>query len=353
MHTGDHVGGVAALACRLGVVTGAPEAPAPLHADVGRELARDVIAQAQPGGGVGQAAADAARRIVLAVGVELELRLQHHALGQQQFIAGAQAQGAASLVAQVAGGLDVEPVRRQALHAEGQPVAVGASAVVVANAELRVPVGRDGVPPQQLGSRILQPPLRSLPFGLEHRAVEIAPVPRLHVVGGPVAGVVAVGPLQAIHQHGAEALLVRHARRLHAGRDVRPAAQRIAPRIAVRRVRYPAGSGRSRLLRHRHARHVHSRHGAARSGRRPGRRGSRGGGGHIHALHVHAMHVHGLRRGRDRGGDGRCQHGSSDDRVHGRFLRPPGFRGTCPNPCASSCGSARPSAPPRRPSRGS
>jgi hypothetical protein len=54
-------------------------------------LAVEFVAQAQPEGGVGQAAADGARRIVLAVQLRLGARLQDELLRQQQLVARRQA----------------------------------------------------------------------------------------------------------------------------------------------------------------------------------------------------------------------------------------------------------------------
>src|SRR5699024_7834915 len=103
------------------VVGAGTEAARPGDAHVWRETTPDFIAQAQAEFQVGQAAADAARRVVLAVEVGFQLGLEDQALGEQQFVAHAQACGGAAGRAGVSGRLDLEPVRRQALDAEGGP----------------------------------------------------------------------------------------------------------------------------------------------------------------------------------------------------------------------------------------
>src|SRR3990172_7684764 len=111
----------------------------PLDTDIGRDLARDFIAQTQAGRAIRQAAADIPRLVASAVPVDLHTRLQDEPLREQEFVLHPQAQRGSSVVAHVGGRIDFEPVGCEALNTEGQPPALRSDPAVVAHAQLRVP----------------------------------------------------------------------------------------------------------------------------------------------------------------------------------------------------------------------
>jgi hypothetical protein len=69
----------------------------------------------------------------------------------------------------------------------------------MAHAELRIPVGRDGVPPEQLAARLLDFTAVDIAFGFQHGAVVGAPIPGLQVVRRR-GTVVAAHGLEPVHQ---------------------------------------------------------------------------------------------------------------------------------------------------------
>src|SRR5256885_163446 len=138
------------------IVRGASEAARPFHADVGGELATEFIAQAQASRRFGQALADTAFRVVLAIELQFGTRLQNQSLGQQQLVAAFDTQRRTSATSHVARRLQLEPVGGEALDAESQPLTARAFSVIHPNAELGVPVRCDGVPPEKLGTRFFE-----------------------------------------------------------------------------------------------------------------------------------------------------------------------------------------------------
>jgi len=98
--------------------------------------------------------------IALAIEVGFDARLQDQPLGQQQLVFAGQTQCRASTIAHIGGGLDIEPVWSQTLHAEGHPVACGSAETrVIPHTELGIPERCDGMAPQQLGARLFEAPL--------------------------------------------------------------------------------------------------------------------------------------------------------------------------------------------------
>src|SRR3546814_20406105 len=69
--------------------------------------------------------------VVAAVEVGFELRLQDQPVGQQDLVFAFEPGGQASGGADIAGGLDLELVGRQSLHADSGPVAVAAGSIRV------------------------------------------------------------------------------------------------------------------------------------------------------------------------------------------------------------------------------
>src|SRR3546814_8386436 len=94
------------------------EATRPDVADVGREAAAELAAQAQAEAGIAQALADVVLVVVAAVEVGLKLRLQDQPVGQQYLVFAFEPGGQASGGADVASGLDLELVGHQSLHAD-------------------------------------------------------------------------------------------------------------------------------------------------------------------------------------------------------------------------------------------
>src|SRR5215813_4320966 len=79
-------------------------------ADIGREFPVELVAQPEPGIDVGEAGADEASRVRLAVEVELDLRLQHQLLREQKVVGGFQLGGQVAFAAGKPGDLKIEEV---------------------------------------------------------------------------------------------------------------------------------------------------------------------------------------------------------------------------------------------------
>src|SRR5690606_29347236 len=95
--------------------------PRPDDPDVRRDLPPDLVAQTQPGLARAEACGDAALRIVPAVEIELQVRLEDQAIGQQQLVLRLDPERRAAGLADVRRCLDVEPVRCEPLDANGCP----------------------------------------------------------------------------------------------------------------------------------------------------------------------------------------------------------------------------------------
>src|SRR5690606_697745 len=161
-------------------IRGAPESARPDVADVGREAAAELVAQAQAEPGVAEALADVVFAVVAAVEVGLQLRLQDQPVGQQQLVLAFEAGGQAAGAADVSGGLDLELVRRKALHADRGPVA-GRAAGVVAQADGAVPPWPGGVAPVQFGAGVFEAAIAAFAFAAQPELVEVAADARAQV----------------------------------------------------------------------------------------------------------------------------------------------------------------------------
>src|SRR3546814_1499489 len=87
-----------------------------LHADIGRELGHELIAQTQSQFGRGEAGAYAQFGNVLRGEVQLGCGLEDQLLGQALIIFRFEPRGDVALVRKEQGPVDLEPVRSQALH---------------------------------------------------------------------------------------------------------------------------------------------------------------------------------------------------------------------------------------------
>lgn len=124
--------------------------PRPLDADIGRELATQLVAQPQPGGHLADTRADTGPRVVIAPGLGLDPPGEDQAVGEQPVVLALQPQAELSALAEVAGRLDVEPLRCQPLQADGQVGPRRAGPRVHAQAGNGVPPGRHGLPVEEL-----------------------------------------------------------------------------------------------------------------------------------------------------------------------------------------------------------
>src|SRR5690606_31808845 len=134
------------MACGFDEIGGVAETARPDVANVGREARAEFVAQTQAETGVTQALAEAVVFVVAAVEVGFQLRLQDEAVREQDFVFAFHASSQAAGGADVAGGFELELVRRQALHADRRPVARRAAAArIVAQADRAVPPWSGGV----------------------------------------------------------------------------------------------------------------------------------------------------------------------------------------------------------------
>src|SRR5690242_2553024 len=179
-------------------VGSATETLSPHDTDVGCELASNFIAQAQAYFDVGQAGADAALRIVLAIDVSFQPRLQYQSLRQQFFVLELDARCSAATLPDVERGLGLEPVRCQPFDAERGPSATWSDAEIVPHPNLRVPVRRDCVIPQRFRAQLLQLAIGTIALELQPQLVEVTAVPGLPVDGHGVAAITDMDVFQSV-----------------------------------------------------------------------------------------------------------------------------------------------------------
>ena len=120
-------------------VGGVAEGAVVFYAEVGRELAGDLVAQAGAELDGRQSGADTCQRIRLAIGIRLRPPLQNQAIGQQRVVFGLGSQRRASALANIGGGRYLELVRREALHAERCPGSRWPFAHILAYARQNIP----------------------------------------------------------------------------------------------------------------------------------------------------------------------------------------------------------------------
>src|SRR6516162_3214166 len=92
-------------------------------AEIGGECTAELVAQPEAGIDIGKPGADQAGRVRLAVEVQFDLRLQDKPLREQEVVGGLQLASEMAFAADKAGNLEIEEIRREALNAEGGPVA--------------------------------------------------------------------------------------------------------------------------------------------------------------------------------------------------------------------------------------
>ena len=107
-----------ALAGCPGMVGGLAEVPLPGNAYIGRYLAADLVAQAQPQLDCAEPRADAQCRDVLRCSLQLQPGLQDEALGEEQLVFCLEAGGQIAMVAHEGGCIHLEPLWRQTLDAQ-------------------------------------------------------------------------------------------------------------------------------------------------------------------------------------------------------------------------------------------
>src|SRR5690606_1224950 len=110
------------------------------------------VAQPQPAADFADARADAGARVVVAPGLRFGTRGEDQAVGEQPLVLRLQPQAELAALAEVAGGLDMEPLRREPLESDGQVGPRGIRSGVQAQAADEVPPGRDRLPVEQLGA---------------------------------------------------------------------------------------------------------------------------------------------------------------------------------------------------------
>src|SRR5690606_33693989 len=148
-------------------------------ADVGRELAGDLVAQAQPGFDRAQSGADAACEVGLAVRFGFGAPLQDHALAEQGVVLHFQPCGGAAAFAEVDGGRDLDLEGRQSLNSDRQPVGVRVFAEIVTNDDKHILPGAHALPVQYFDVA---------GYDLDERRVAFAAQPQLaHVAAEPGA----------------------------------------------------------------------------------------------------------------------------------------------------------------------
>src|SRR5690606_31367507 len=118
------------------------------------------------------------RLVALPVDVHFDERLQDQPVGQQQLVLRLEAEMRAARLAQVRGGLHLEPVRCQSLDADGGPGAPRPGTELLANTADDVPPTADGPPVEHLRFRVLDAAaLFAGALRPEPQAVEVAADP--------------------------------------------------------------------------------------------------------------------------------------------------------------------------------
>src|SRR5690606_10375202 len=130
---------------------------------------------------------------------DLDERLCHQAIGQQELVLGLESEMRAAARPDIGRGLDVEPERRKPLHPERGPCLRGSGADVLPDPHDDLPPPRDGPAVEQVRLGADEAIASELTLGPEPEAVDVAADPALRVPTG--ARVSAAGlPLELIEQ---------------------------------------------------------------------------------------------------------------------------------------------------------
>src|SRR3546814_1157947 len=142
------------LACRTRIARSVPNFSVIGYADIGRELAPDLVGEAQAQCGSGRRRPDAVLGNILSREIELEARLEDQALGDPLVIIALGEGENIALVGQEQSAFDLKPVGRQSLDADGRVGTRRIGLEVVADAGLHIPVGIDraGIESLDLGA---------------------------------------------------------------------------------------------------------------------------------------------------------------------------------------------------------
>src|SRR5690606_26891594 len=125
--------------------------------------------------------ADAAFRIVSAVEIEFQSRLQDQTIRQQQIGLRLDPERRPARTADVRGRLHVEPVRREPLNADCRPGARRTRAEVMTHAGHELPPSRDGTAVERIHLAGRQGTVPRPALGPEAEAVDVAADPALAV----------------------------------------------------------------------------------------------------------------------------------------------------------------------------
>src|SRR4051812_49252094 len=142
-----------------GEAGGAAEGAGPAQAAIGRQVRHDFVAEAEAELGVGEAAAEAEGRDVLAIGVELEARLKREALGQRPIVIAAEAGARLALLREIGEGAEPEGAGVE-LAAGGEIEAPRARPRVPADAEIEVDVAPHPAAVERFQLEIVEPAAR-------------------------------------------------------------------------------------------------------------------------------------------------------------------------------------------------
>ena len=115
-------------------------------------MAAEFVTQAQTHREIRETRPQAVFCIILTIQIQFRTGLQDESLCQQQLVLGFGGERGSTVVAHIGSHIHLEPVGRQALYTECQPLTVLAFVKLVeSNTELGVEKGVKCMPPQQVG----------------------------------------------------------------------------------------------------------------------------------------------------------------------------------------------------------
>src|SRR3984893_7239296 len=195
------------IGCRVAILAGIHEA------HIGREFPADLIADAYPGIEVGQPRSRPAPRVILAVEVQLSLRLHHQSLRDPKIVGAFQSSSHVAAVAEVERGRKLEEVGCEPLDTHCAPGSPRSRIQVFPDAHLRIEVAhpRDGPIVQCLMIAIAHRRSLEEALGLQPEPVRIRTDPALTVPAQCASGTTGA-VFQLIEQHMLVDSVVPHRR---------------------------------------------------------------------------------------------------------------------------------------------
>ena len=155
-YPGNESGADGVFAINVRIAPGLSDLSLPGHADVGRELALNLVSESQTDFSCGQSRADSARRHVLRGKIQFNAGLQDQPLREPLVVIAAEATENVTLIRHEQRAINLEPLGRQSFKADGGIAPSRAASEVLAKADLRVEIRIDCPAVEQLHFRFFE-----------------------------------------------------------------------------------------------------------------------------------------------------------------------------------------------------